>query len=68
VFSELGSSLVELVRRLRSQNVCVQNGVEDERVSGLGLAAAEVGGQHVGVFLLEENEFRPRLGPEVARR
>jgi hypothetical protein len=63
MLSELGSSLVELVCRLRSQNVCVHNGVEDERVRALGLATAEVGGQHVRVFLLKENEFCTRLGP-----
>ena len=68
VLSELGSPLVELVGRLRSQNIRVQNGVEDERIGGLGLSAAEVDGQHVRVFLLKENEFGTRLGPEVARR
>jgi len=44
MLSELGSALVELMGRLCSQNVSVENGVKDERVSGFGLAAAEVGG------------------------
>ena len=68
MLSELGSALVELVGCLSSKDICMQNGIEDDWVGGLGLSAAEVGGKHVGMFLLKENELGMRLGPQVSRR
>ena len=65
VVSELDGALVELVRSLGSQDICLQNGREDERVLGVRLAAAEVIREHVGMLLLQESKLRPRLGPQI---
>ena len=43
MLSELSSALVESVGCLRCEDICMQNGIEDNWVGGFGLAAAEVG-------------------------
>ena len=68
MLSELRSALVELVCCLSGEDIGMQNGIEDDWVGGFGLVAADVGSQHMGMFLVKESELGTRLEPQVSRR
>ena len=53
MFSELSSALVELMGCSSCEDICMQNGIEDEWVGGFGLVVVEVGCEHIGMLLLK---------------